>query len=80
MQTFFEANQAWILPIIGALLANIITPLVRKLPANGWIMQLIRAVLSGVPKEPPQLGADLTQHIKDTKIAVAEANKETQKL
>lgn len=44
-------NLSTILIAIGFISANVLTPLIRRLPHNNVWFQIIRAVLSGCPKE-----------------------------
>jgi hypothetical protein len=45
--------------VLGGLLANIITPFVRRIPAANALLILIRAILSGVPTETPKAPAQM---------------------
>jgi hypothetical protein len=44
-------NLSTILIAIGFISANVLTPLIRRLPHNNVWFQILRAVLSGCPKE-----------------------------
>ena len=71
MQTFFEANQAWILPILGMLLSSFVAPLLRKLPPTTWWVILLRAVVGGIfDKIQP---ANFARHADNAKNAIADA-------
>lgn len=44
-------NLSTLLIAIGFISANVLTPLIRRLPHNNVWFQVLRAVLSGCPKE-----------------------------
>lgn len=48
---WIQNNLSTILAVLGFISANIITPLVRKIPHSNIWFQIIRALLSGCPKE-----------------------------
>jgi hypothetical protein len=48
-------HQVSVASVITLLVSSAWTPLIRKLPHTQWLWIIIRAVLAGVPKEPPQI-------------------------
>jgi len=46
MQQWFINNQDIILPIIGALVSGLLTPLFQKIPTTTWWLIIIKAVIA----------------------------------